>query len=883
MSFAVIVAVAIASPSAKAQVGTISVLHSFGTPTIANDGALPYAGLIQASDGNFYGTTGGGGAFGYGTVFQVTSAGAVNTIHSFGDSTVPNDGAFPCAALVQAGDGNLYGTTAAGGKYGFGTVFQISTSGAIKTLHSFGDPTVTNDGIYPEAPLAQASDLNLYGTTANGGSANNGTVFRIATSGAIDILHSFGDNSVANDGAVPFAPLMQAQDGNLYGTTTAGGSANCGTVYQISLGGEVKIVHSFQDGSVADDGAGPWAGLVQTEDGSLYGTTFYGGSTYAGSPASGDGVVYRITLPSSVATLHSFGDGSVTGDAINPECGLCLATDGSFYATSVYGGSTGDGAVFRITTTGAVTIVHSFGDGSVVDDGANSVATLIQATDGSFFGTTAGGGADANGTVFQFVVPVSVTISEPTLLQGQSTTGTVTLSDPAPVGGAVVVLASSNAQAATVPAEVTVPAGQISNTFGITAGAIISSTETTSISATFNGLAAASLVTSNPPLPTVTNLTLTNSSIEQGANTTANVTISAPAPAGGCTILLSSTNTAAATVPTSVTVTAGQTTATFTVSAAQSVTSNQLTSIGADYNSTAASANLTVTPPPISLTLSKTSAVSGGTVTGTITLSSPAPSAGAKIVLASSNKSAATVPASITIASGATSKTFTITTVSGLSTTQTSSISGSYNGNNAAQTLTVTPPVPAVSSVTLAKATIRQGGSTTGTVTMSHAAPAGGIKVTLSSSKTTAATVPASVTVAAGSKTAAFTVTAADSVSSSVSTSITATYNGAGKSAMLTVKPAALSTLTIKPATVTGSTTATGTITILGKADPAFVVSLSSSKTTVASVPSSVAVAVGSTSATFTITTIAPATAKTVTITATAGSVKLIATIKVNP
>src|SRR5271166_5223270 len=200
------------------------------------DGATPYAAVVLATDGNLYGTTLQGGASGNcsggcGTVFKTTPSGTLTTLHSFGGS----DGFFPVAGLVQTTDGNFYGTTVAGGASSSGTVFKITPSGTLTTLYSFCSQNNCADGAYPQDRLLQATDGNFYGTTYNGGSGSNccGTVFRITPSGALTTLYSW----TGTDGAYPYAGLVQAKDGNFYGTTYAGGANQEGTVFKITPSG----------------------------------------------------------------------------------------------------------------------------------------------------------------------------------------------------------------------------------------------------------------------------------------------------------------------------------------------------------------------------------------------------------------------------------------------------------------------------------------------------------------------------------------------------------------------------------------------------------------------------------------------------------------------
>jgi uncharacterized repeat protein (TIGR03803 family) len=198
-------------------------LYSFGSHP--GDGKSP-SGLVQGSDGNFYGTTSGGGHGHAGTVFAITPTGTLTTLHSF--SAQDGEGTEPTAGLIEAGDGNFYGTTATGGTSGGGTVFVITPAGVLTTLHSFTGHG--RQGAQPNGGLVQDRDGNFYGTTANGGTSGLGTVFVMKPGGNVTTLHSF-DNS---DGAHPMAALIQAEDGDFYGTTYSGGTFGYGTVFSIS-------------------------------------------------------------------------------------------------------------------------------------------------------------------------------------------------------------------------------------------------------------------------------------------------------------------------------------------------------------------------------------------------------------------------------------------------------------------------------------------------------------------------------------------------------------------------------------------------------------------------------------------------------------------------
>ncbi len=370
---------------------TFTTLYSFN----CTDGfSYSYAGLVQATDGNLYGTTPycGSSSPEYGTVFKITTSGMLTTLDSF-DGT---DGYRPQAGLVQATDGNLYGTTAYGGANGFGTVFKTTTSGTLTTLHSFDSPNGT-DGAYPYAGLVRATDGNLYGTTYEGGTNGFGTVFKITRGGTLTTLHSFGPPDGTDD-AYPQAGLVQATNGNFYGTTSGNGFATngYGTVFKITPSGTLTTLHSFAGNP---DGQDPTAGLVQATDGNLYGTTFEGGANLYGT-------VFKITPSGTLTTLHSFD----STDGAYPQAGLVQATDGNLYGTTLGGGANALGTIFKITRSGTLTTLHSF----VSPDG-NPFAGLIQATDGNLYGTTLGENDD--GTVF------SLSIGLKAFLEIQSTSG----------------------------------------------------------------------------------------------------------------------------------------------------------------------------------------------------------------------------------------------------------------------------------------------------------------------------------------------------------------------------------------------------------------------------------------------------------------------------
>ena len=415
IAVAVLVAIGLtlaAAPRARAQ--TLTTLYRFCLQYhVGNcwDGSGPSAGLVQGSNGNFYGTTQNGGwAYGPGTIFMITPTGALTTIYTFGSQT--GDGTFPMGSLVQGRDGNFYGTTLMGGANvgpngdSCGTVFKITPSGALTTLHSFCSQSGYTDGASPYAGLVQGSDGNFYGTTSAGGANGYGTVFKITPGGTLTTLYSFCSQSGCTDGQNPLGPLIQGSDGNYYGTTEWGGANySFGTVFKITPSGALTTLYSFCSQSGCADGGYPLAGLVQGSDGNLYGTTNSGGLY----PYSG-GTVFQITPSGTLTTLYSFCSQSGCADGGYPVAGLTQGSDGNLYGTTYSGGlyPYSGGTVFQITPSGTLTTLYSFCSQSGCTDGAYPNGGLMQAGDGKLYGTTeGGGGAKGDGTVFSLPIPAA--------------------------------------------------------------------------------------------------------------------------------------------------------------------------------------------------------------------------------------------------------------------------------------------------------------------------------------------------------------------------------------------------------------------------------------------------------------------------------------------
>jgi uncharacterized repeat protein (TIGR03803 family) len=334
--------------------GALTTLYSFtGAGSGVGDGSGPYSAPVLATSGNFYGTTPYAGASGfYGTVYQISPSGTLTTLYSFcatGGSCT--DGVKPFAGLVQGVNGQLYGTTSGGGAVsagcpsGCGTIFSITLAGQLTTLHSFHK----TDGMYPNG-LVLGSDGDLYGTTYQGGaSTNGGTVFKITPAGKLTTLHEF--TGYPNDGAEPYAGLVQAADGNFYGTTYSGGTIldGAGTVYEITPAGVETLLFSFSGGV---DGGEPAAALIQGTDGNLYSTTEYGGTNCTSNGGSGCGTIFSITTAGTLTTLYNFCPAGAPpcSDGYAPVSGLFQGTNGTFYGTTPNGGSTYMGTAYNLST-----------------------------------------------------------------------------------------------------------------------------------------------------------------------------------------------------------------------------------------------------------------------------------------------------------------------------------------------------------------------------------------------------------------------------------------------------------------------------------------------------------------------------------------------------
>jgi len=758
---------------------------------------------------------------------------------------------------IEKSDTTAYSTAQINGEYAFGIAGQDNTNNRAAIAGRFtsaGAGTLTNvagdvNAYGTVSPLTFTSATYTVSNTAtgrgtmhlsfqfSGGAVSLNFVFYIVNSGKLFAM--------ATDTVTSATPLLngivQRQRPPTGGFANASLNSNM-VLYLTGLaacGNVTGTVPKAVAGVLTPNGAGTFSlSFDENFCGAPRAVTATPGTYTVASNGrtsmtlNGDGVIGYLVdantgflITTDPAVLSGFGEPQATGALTNssvtgPYAGV--ATDPTAFTVNVFSGEfSANGA----SPTGSLTGHVDIGDASSSQSGASFAATYAVSSSPNGRGTvnltspSAGTAvvyvisptkfvvvpmSDPNPAVWQFdrapsgsaVATLSAVALNPTnVTGGASSTGTATLSAPAPTGGAVVSLSSNNTAAARVPASVTVAAGATSATFTVSTSAV-STTTTVTITAAYAGATRTAALTVNPAAPppvTLSSLTLNPTSVTGGTqSSTGTVTLSAPAPTGGAVVSLSSNNTAAARVPTSVTVAAGATSASFTVSTSAVSTATTVT-IAAVYGGATRTAALTVnpqTPPPVtlsSLSLNPTS-VTGGTQssTGTVTLSGPAPTGGAVVSLSSNNTGAARVPASVTVAAGATSASFTVNT-SAVATSTTATIAAAYAGATRTAALTVKPLLlPTLASLTLNPTSVVGGlQSTTGTVTLSAAAPPSGAIVALTRSNA-AASVPPSVTVPAGASTASFKVNTSI-VLITTSTNITASYNNSARTATLSV------------------------------------------------------------------------------------------------
>jgi uncharacterized repeat protein (TIGR03803 family) len=389
----------------RAQAQSFTVLASFN----GADGYSPNA-VVQGTDGNFYGTAFGGGAFGDGDVFRVTPTGEISTLYSF-SCTATCYVSDPYSMILGA-DGSLYGVALYGGKAGGGgSIFRVTLDGQFSGVYSFSP----NAGANPNS-IAQSSDGNFFGTASNGGEFGHGTFFRVSPTGKLVSLHAFCSQPGCTDGAFPLAAI-QGHDGNFYGVAEQGGANGWGAIFEITTTGNYRVLYSFCATPTCEDGLNP-VSIVQDNKGNFFGTTLGGGG------AEKFGAVFEFTASHQFKHLYSFVPRVDGGDSA---AAAILANDGNLYGVNLYGGNA-DGTIYEATPEGDFSLLYTFGAGG------DPYTPLFQGTDGNFYGTTVP--YYGNGTFYRLsnglrplvkTVPVAGAVGQSVLILGNNLTGSTSV------------------------------------------------------------------------------------------------------------------------------------------------------------------------------------------------------------------------------------------------------------------------------------------------------------------------------------------------------------------------------------------------------------------------------------------------------------------------
>lgn len=392
------------------QAQTYNVLYTFGSH--AGDPILPSGNVVQGDDGSLYATSNLGGAHAMGAVFKITPEGRMRVLYSFCAQPNCTDGDAPNGGLVLRPDGHFIGVAQGGGKYGFGTIFDITQTGQMTVLYDF---TGGKDGSYPPAPPVLGPNGTFYGTAWEGGGTSGcGTVYRITNSGAVyggfHLLHDFS----GPDGCNPTAELTPGADGNLYGPVSDGGTGTYGVTFKITPAGALTVLHDFVG---VPDGYDPVASMILASDGNFYGTT-----RGVGPPFSGG--IFQMTPAGTVTVLHSMSG----NDGTWLIGGVIEGSDGNFYGAAEQGGTgtcgnggAGCGTIFQVTPAGSLTVLHNF-DGTA---GYWVDATPVQHTNGLLFGDTYWGGIDTSFCTFGCGVFYSLDESLPAFVSVLPSSGSV--------------------------------------------------------------------------------------------------------------------------------------------------------------------------------------------------------------------------------------------------------------------------------------------------------------------------------------------------------------------------------------------------------------------------------------------------------------------------
>ncbi len=688
-----------------AQAPPYTDLHDFGGKVLNTngklgpDGANPSAGVAFDSFGNMFGTTGNGGAYGFGIIWEITALGVYKDLHDFGgkvtnaNGKIGPDGQNPTALISIDLSNNLYGSTYYGGPNlvsdgGAGMLWKVSPSGVYNDLHDFGG-TVINanglrvpDGNHPAA--AEIAGTYILGTATGGGQYGGGVVWQINDLGTYDDVHDFGGfwtDSQGNghpDGIYADSNIVFDPAGDALGTTEYGGSneaqtGGAGMLWEITNKGVYLDAHDFgaplklANGLIASEGKWP-SGQLSVFFGIIYGTCSAGGpSAIAGEYGDGSYWVECVDNYYFGGTVVN-ASGKKGPDGSYPN-GATLFR-GSIFGNTTYGGAYdskngGAGMVFEMG--GSNEDLHDFG-GTIVNangksgpDGFGPAGAVRTDNTGNLYGTTELGGPNnalhgGSGMVWRIITAEkSLTISPFSVVGGNSSFGAVVLAVPAPTDGTPISLSSSS-PSAQVPGTVTVTKGNDSISFSISTIPVKVQTAVT-ITATQGSVVKTATLTIKPP--TVDGLALSPNPLTGGDPCTATVHLDGLAPTGGKIVTIS-TNSVNLKVPSSVTVPAGSFSTTFPVISTPQATNTPAT-ITATTGTVSQTANVTILAPAVSGLSLSPSSVQGSSetvVTGKVTINGPAPSAGSIVTLTSSNLKVLSIPAGVKVIGGTTTVTF---------------------------------------------------------------------------------------------------------------------------------------------------------------------------------------------------------------------------------
>ncbi len=773
-----------------------------------------------------YGTASEGG-LGYGTIWKITPSGIFSVLYEFKGTT---DGWNPLGDVTIDKNGNLFGTTEYTGAGVFdGTVWELDHSGTFKTLHRFSGGS---DGRVVYCDVVFDANGNMFGTAGFGGDNSLGVVWEIDTSGSFSVVHTFTGGS---DGAYPLGSVTFDSRGNMYGTANDLGDGGSGTVWKIDPSGNFSTLYSFTNNL---DGAYPSGMVTIGANGDLYGTT---------SSGNIPGTVWKIDTSGNFSVLHGFTGGT---DGSYPQKDATIAPNGNLYGTTGVGGRFNNGTIWTIDPSGNFSVVYTFKD---LSDGGGPQGDVTFDSLGNLYGTAySGGGSYPVGTVWKIttsnLAPEYISTSPNAVVGGTSSIGTVVLTANAP-GGVTVSLASSDANAQ-VPATVTIPAGSNSATFTITTSPVYSK-DTVTLSATCNGKTVSSTL-AIAITDALHYIAVSPGSLVAGGSTTGTVTLNSPAPTDVYVSLISSNG--AAQLPANVTIPSGALSATFNITTLPVYVVTSI-NISAVLGPKTVNCGLLLGPTDSvhSISASPNSVTGGGSSTGTVFLTTPAPTGGTYVTLSSSSPDLQ-VTSPVFVPAGQVSETFSITT-SGVFLTETVSINATI-GNKTVSCGFGIGASAVLHAVTISPSSIIGGTTTTGTLSLNGPAPIGGATVTLSSSDPSAQ-VPSTVTVLAGQTSATFSITTSP-VAANTNPQITATLNGISKSCGLIVAAPQLSSFHVSQTTVVAGNTATVTVTITGPAPVGGTTITLGSSSGYATLPSTIVIPEGATSATATLSTTPP-------------------------